>query len=679
MKQFINNFLTGTGKFLRKYFSYVLLGVLIVSFAVCGFIGMGNNNSPSSYFQTNSFNEGGAKAFAYKITYGEKEKLNSVWLSFGSLDHETEKKQVKITAIAGEKETSYFSRKFETTFDNTLEGMNVGSYVNIAPSDEISMGYTGHTCFVIAFDKDSTFNVNEVAFVGTKENGDFVLLKAECIRGGAVAKTSLSGTLDSMGINTSAVEYGNKLIDEQGKFDVNRIDSDMYEGEDFYITDKNSVLTPQEYYTAESIRNFIAKKSNVVDSSLNPIGNYLLALGPAMFGYNPVGMRILPLLFTLGTLALIFFVGKLITKNSIGGLLLATLFAVCGFSLGFATLGGITAIVTFFEVLCLYFLFRFYRRGIKEEKATLNLLDFIFAGLSFAMAFALSSTALYFIIGILAVLGICFAKHFREHIIAIKDGEIEESQNNKQTKNQTQDNNEGKNAKCKKPCYLKSFLSARLSTIATCGLLVVIFPLVLGMITFLLGYSTYSAQYEFTSVIEYAFAHISACLKGCSPIGAFDGVIGKAYLALSDSKFIFGNVALSFVTILALIGAIVAMVFLFVKNKGRKGFSIKYFVLPFIASFVSFIFIWVLNAIVFSSLEGFYTALIFAFIGVTAFYNYANKKFNKALFNVKGISVTLTNVITIVTVIVLVVFFAIALEGLLGFGSGLINVNVLGF
>jgi 4-amino-4-deoxy-L-arabinose transferase-like glycosyltransferase len=102
----------------------------------------------------------------------------------------------------------------------------------------------------------------------------------------------------------------------------------------------------------------------------------LVALSFKLFGYGTLAIRLVTVLFGLGTVAAAFGVGREMFGNRFG-LILSFLFAISRWHITFSRFGVYTITLPFFELLTLWLLLR--------ARRTRQLHDFVWAGLAFGM------------------------------------------------------------------------------------------------------------------------------------------------------------------------------------------------------------------------------------------------------------------------------------------------------
>ncbi len=638
-------------KFTTKTLNYILLGALAVIFFVISCFGLGNMKAPSSYYSTGEIDGAQYNALVYELDFGSNEKLDSVWINFGSKNYYNLQETLHVYARMAASESSTM---VEIKHKQLNAGqITVGGWLQLASASDIGSS-SNRSFFMLAFTGQTKVKVNEIAFVGSK-NEQLFKLGATAYASGQ--KNSLTDTL----INSSTLltdaegkAYANKLIDEQRSFNLSNIDGDTY------VNDGKSLLTPTEILTAEGVKNLVDGNASYVDGETNPLGAYLLALGCSIFGYNPVGMRIMPLLFTVGTIVLLFFLGKLITGREVCGLLLSFLYAMNGYSLSFATVGNVAAIFVFFVVLSVYFTFRFYRYGINSKTPLKGFLNLLFAGVAFTGALLTKSQALFALPVILAIFTFGLVRQYK------KFSKLSKEQNSAVTKKELKAN------------FAKNSLPQVGVLVTGFALL----PLLALSCFFLIGYPFFSSAYGTTSLFGYMTKHFTNMFKLGSMVSGGHFALNMGAVDLGG-KFIFGNLLTNYLTLVASVGALGYLIYTLVCKKAQTSNKFNTLVYPVIALLVGFI-SFVICYVVFISayaqcVEMYMLANLFACFIATLLFNTLDVEYKKPLVIVKGQSITLTGIITIALAFVILIMWALAVPSLVGLSSSLVNVNVLGF
>ena len=137
-----------------------------------------------------------------------------------------------------------------------------------------------------------------------------------------------------------------------------------------------------------------------VESVYNVLGMDLVALGTAMFGVCPFGLRFMPMLFSFGILVLGFFFVRKLFKSDRAGFLFSVLYALCDLSFSLGHVGTPLTAGLFFVLLAAYLVDSFYRKGMKKV-GIMGVAPLVFGGLSAAAAICVNGVML------IPVLAVC--------------------------------------------------------------------------------------------------------------------------------------------------------------------------------------------------------------------------------------------------------------------------------
>lgn len=161
-----------------------------------------------------------------------------------------------------------------------------------------------------------------------------------------------------------------------------------------YTTDINNAVA--DVYHAEGV--------------YNVLGMDLIALGTAMFGVSPFGLRFMPMLFSFGILVLGFFFVRRLFRSDRAGFLFALLYALCDFSFALGHVGTPLTAGLFFLLLSVYLVDTFYRKGIKKVSFA-GVMPLLFGGLAAAAAICVNGAM---VIPVVAVCGLFAAGMVRQ-------------------------------------------------------------------------------------------------------------------------------------------------------------------------------------------------------------------------------------------------------------------------
>ncbi len=129
------------------------------------------------------------------------------------------------------------------------------------------------------------------------------------------------------------------------------------------------------------------------------LGTDFIALGAAIFGMSPFGVRFMPLLAAFGTLIVLSRFAARLFRSEKAGFVLSLLFATAGATLSLAHVGTPLMIGIFFFVCALDLVHRFYAKGMKKA-SILSALPILGAGLCGAAAICVNGAFVIPLVGV---------------------------------------------------------------------------------------------------------------------------------------------------------------------------------------------------------------------------------------------------------------------------------------
>lgn len=124
-----------------------------------------------------------------------------------------------------------------------------------------------------------------------------------------------------------------------------------------------------------------------------------------IFGDSPFALRLTPFLATCATLLFVYLLGSLLFKDEKYGFIFAFIFAVGGLATTVGRMGAPYALVSCFLVASLYFMYRFFSKGISSQHIVKGGLNVLFSGLFAALTLAMNTLAIFPAAGILTLFG----------------------------------------------------------------------------------------------------------------------------------------------------------------------------------------------------------------------------------------------------------------------------------
>lgn len=494
-------------------FCKVCLSILI---AICVIFSAGviipsaiySSRTPSKYYQTTCWDNGAFDAVVFELDTTDQKVIGSIWVNLGGVAKENTQAKITVssqqTSLTGSFTTNYGGG--EKTVDYTATSF--GKWVRLAQmTNENSRKY-------VMLSTKEEVKINEVVFLD--KTGKVIKATVKYVGPNDKVSGSLSDTLTHETYNYKVKEAG-ALINEQGLFQPARVDGvnylNVYNG-----------LSEREIITLESINN-ILNGGSYVDDSVNPFGLELMSIGVAIFGGNALGLRIIPMLFTLATIVVLYFVGKQLFASNGYGLFFAILYAISGFALSTAAVGGVEAIFVFFAVMSFWFMYKFLVKAASKREDIKYYLPLVLSGIFFAVAVSVKMQALYLLIALVLIFVLALLKQ----------------------RKLASDNNVG-------------YARKRNLSIATFALIFIVVSILWTMITYLIGANVYGAYYAGKDLGEILGAVFSMPAKVVSTSyssgnisGLFANLIGFKAEKLSETQYYFGNTILSIISLASLI------------------------------------------------------------------------------------------------------------------------------
>ena len=641
--------------FLMKNLQKILLGLLVVVVGIISAFGLGNMSAPSTYYAFGEIDtklDYNAVAFTLELEpeEGVEYQLDSVWINVGSYDNSTMEETLVVNCYASEYNSVSLTKIATVNMTNNYETLKIGGWQSLCSGDTITKKHANY--FLIAIKNAHKIKVNEVAFVGNAQDGEKVLLTATPY--GAGAKEELKRALNESGeldTTDAAKLRAQSLIDEQNKFDLNLIDGAKYQN------DEKGLFLQSEVFELEGVRNLKTGRSYYVNKTVNPLASYVQALGTLIFGETTLGLRFLPALFNLANIVIIFFIAKLLFNKEWLALITSYIYAIGGYSLSLATIGRIDTVLVFFLMLSLYAVLKFYRKGVSNKKFTRGQLNLLLAGASYAVAVSLKSQALYFAPALFTILVFGFIRQYGAYKVRI--------------------------SKSDDPAQRIRHKADYQRKAITCGCVAgvgfILLPVLILILTYLLGYASYSGYYNTTNLFSYALSNfganfteiISSNFTSANQLG---GVLGTAvnYKAetFAINKLAFGNVIVCFIGIFSMLYLIVNAVFIFTDKKAgvaitseRKLATLMPTLFFEIAFLGTFLFQFIGGS---TGVSSFYLPSVCLVFLIATLINNFEIENTKTLFKIGKLEITVARLVVFVILLASTVSFALSVAPYIG-------------
>ncbi len=374
----------------------------------------------SSYKTDNSNNKEYYNVLVYKVTIPENHQLDSVWINLGSTDKtQTETdgqtktvENIEIMVGRAKTETVDFTYRSEGAQDkanksfkveNTEKGVKAGQWQKLY---DYFTGSADTPYFAIA--TANNILINEIAFVGKEKDGtdgafkgELVLLQAEGVASGLNGKQgntteawykSLDNRTNILDKTETGIFNAEKLLDEQSSFKAKKV----VDGE--YVNDV--AFTKKELSVARTLNSLYSSTADYFDQTENPIGMILTSVSTAIFGTTQFTVRLMPILFAIGSIILSVFIVNKFTKNDYVCASVPFLVAVGNFCL-IITSAFTWAIGIFFALLSVYFVVRNIK--CKDTKSNAPIVYLLLGGLSYALSLGVKTMLMFTFVIMLAL------------------------------------------------------------------------------------------------------------------------------------------------------------------------------------------------------------------------------------------------------------------------------------
>ncbi len=180
--------------------------------------------------------------------------------------------------------------------------------------------------------------------------------------------------------------------------------------------------------TVAEMRQDVYLSDNVyhLASEYNAFGLDLVALGTAIFGMSPFGLRFMSFLASFGVLVFGGLLARKLFKSDRAGLFFAVIYLLAGIPFSLGHFGTPIMIGVFFTAAALYFGYQFFEEGMKKAKFSAAV-PVLLSGLFAALAVCVSGAFLLPVLGIVALFAAGVVRESRRGR-ALLDSAIEEAE-----------------------------------------------------------------------------------------------------------------------------------------------------------------------------------------------------------------------------------------------------------
>lgn len=247
--------------------------------------------------------------------------------------------------------------------------------------------------------------INEIVFVGVDrtldEEEQTPLLLSAKVDASSILYDTKTGTVSG----DAALKQASAVVDSQYIPTLSQSSFFRYGEEEAYsLMSVTEMRFGSSYYSGDVYNG---------DRVYNSLGTDLLALGTAIFGVSPFGLRFFPMMASFGILVLGFLFVRALFKSDKAGLIFAVLYALCGVSFSLGHLGTPLTIGLFFLVASLYTCYLFYAHGMKKARFS-SALPPLLSGLFGAAAICVNGAYVVPMLGVVALFAAGMVRQIKE-------------------------------------------------------------------------------------------------------------------------------------------------------------------------------------------------------------------------------------------------------------------------
>lgn len=420
-----------------------------------------------------------------------------------------------------------------------------------------------------AIETKDRLEINEVAFTDTEGN----LLSANVVGEGFVLRDNSS--IDTEYTKAEDFKDDNtalNLLDEQNRFKEKEAFKRRYHFIETEVSTVNSVLS------------FGNGDGLYVADNAGALGIELISIGMSAFGFNTLGLRIVPYLFFALSIALIYALGSKLFKDTDAGWIFALIFVLAGLPMSLGGLGSVKTIGLFFALLSFYFILEFPalvakcgfdrrdRKFILPKKSVL--LPLIFAAVAFGFAFAADNTALF----ILPVNILVFVYGLVKANKVYKENQKHLEYEDEKRKNRTIYNE----------MFIGGLVAGIVGTLVVTAWFTLMFYAIAG--------SAYTLYYSTENLLTATLKAIGDNLFSGTNASFLGWIIGLGNKEIGSSVYLGTNVAVSILSLAAFVASTVVLVKTYSKEKSIEKIASSLKV--YIPLTVGYIFTWAMFAFV---------------------------------------------------------------------------------
>ena len=285
----------------------------------------------------------------------------------------------------------------EATEETRTEGDMLFNWVAF-PVPEAGWRFSTYPFFRLTA-RNSSVLINEIVFVGNESSGEGedVIFEVEIHDTSVLPYDTAKGETAA-----TALEKASAIIDKQRMPDLAQSSFNRFTREEAVTLMTIAEMKQGGTFDGENVYH--------ADSVYGAFGIDLIAIGTAIFGVSPFGLRFIPFLASFGVLVFGFLFVRRLLKSDKAGLVFAVIYALSGLSISLGHLGAPLMIGLCFFMASLYFCYCFFDGGIKKANLV-SALPVLFSGLFAALAICVNGA---FLIPLLGVIGLFVAGLVRQ-------------------------------------------------------------------------------------------------------------------------------------------------------------------------------------------------------------------------------------------------------------------------
>lgn len=375
-------------------YTWAFLALLFVFFTVGLFtLGSPRSTGKSAYVKAET-------TLYYELEAKDGEKLGAVYANIGTI-YTSAGADTAVTLKTSSSASPSVSSSYWSKFGDTAV------IANITPSEK---GKGGANYNWIPLATGLSVNAKKLSFTATS---GLQLNEIVCLNTAGERMTIGAYELgDSFDEKTQSYSY-----DAQSSFTTSQSSYYNFTQEEAYcLTSVDSVLSGKTVYEG----------TYLLDRNFNYLSTVLSISTVAAFGHSAFALRLPSFLASCVLLTFAYLLVRELTKSDKYSFLFALVLAFGGLTVSVGRLGAPYMTVASALVASLYFMYRFFARGISSGKTVKGGLNILFSGIFSAFALAIDASSVFPVAGILTLFGFGLRRQYKAYRLAaakLGDGE----------------------------------------------------------------------------------------------------------------------------------------------------------------------------------------------------------------------------------------------------------------